>query len=152
MTNVTNGTLTKTVLLPLVSFVLLLLVGNQANAGKHEFFVSCADYHKVFMRIKYGDLDPGKEIAKVTAAKKQAQFHGNSCSASDYKGPSQCPNCEWEEFEAGTLNGDELTRLGQGDLTVIPEVIVGVPAKTAENVVKEGGRALKKLGKAIEDL
>jgi hypothetical protein len=134
---------------PAVATVLLasIVLSGPALAGTHKFEISCADGHRAFVKAKYGDVDPGKEWARVSVAKKFAAFHGNACSASDYKGDSQCPNCQWEEFEAASLSGDELARLGQGDVTVIPEVVVGVPLKTAENVGKELERVGRRVGR-----
>lgn len=129
-----------------LTFILISCSVTTAFASSYEFVVSCKDGYKTILVIKYGDIDPGKEYARVTAAKKLAPFHDNACSASDYNSRADCLDCPREEFEAATLSGDELQRLGSGDLTVIPEVAVGVPLRTIENVGDEIGRIGKKLG------
>lgn len=129
--------------------IMVLIFGlfmiSTVSAGTHEFYLSCADRHRSFVKVKYGDIDPGKEVARVSVAKKFAVFHENSCSVSDYQGPGQCSDCVWEEFSAASLSGDELARLTQGDPTVIVEVAVGVPLKTIENIGKETERFFKRL-------
>ncbi len=109
-------------------------------AGTHEFMLSCVDGHRSFVRAKYGDIDPGREYARVSVGRKFAPFHQNSCQVVDFRGAGDCPTCQWEDFTAASLSGDELSRLANGDVTVIPEVAIGVPAKTIENVGKEIGR------------
>lgn len=130
----TNKTLRKIIVSMTIVATALVVYPSPSFAGTHKFFISCADHHKTYFKVKYGDIDPGKEWARVTAGKKFAPFHGNACSVQDYA--EQCPDCEWEEFEAGTLTGDELTRLTNGDITVIPEVVIGVPLRAGEEILK----------------
>ncbi|MCW2308096.1 hypothetical protein [Rhodobium gokarnense] len=125
----------------------ILLLGiffaGEALARGYDFVVTCQDGYQVIYTVRYGDIDPGKEYARVTAARKLAPFHGNSCSASDFRTAADCPGCPREQFEGGTITGDELARLGNGDLTVIPEVAIGVPIKTADKIIKGIGKAFK---------
>lgn len=125
--------------------LLLTGTGQLANAGSHEFMLSCADGHRSFVRAKYGDIDPGREYARVSVGQKFAPFHGNSCQVVDFRGVDECPSCHWEEFTAANLSWDQADRLLRGDVTVVPEVVIGVPAKTIENVGKEAERVLKRI-------
>jgi hypothetical protein len=147
----------------LSSALLLVLLCTRAHAISYTFVVTCADGHKVIFTVRYGAIDPGKEYARVIAAKKLAPFHQNSCGAREYKNAADCPECPREEFVAASLSGDELSRLAAGDPTVIPEVIIGIPlraagkigdvitgkAATPKKVYKRGEQAVRGAGRAI---
>ena len=94
-------------------------------------------------RYKFGDLDPGKEVARVLVSQKYKRADTKSVSVSDYKEDACGPVREEANI---TMTGDQLKQLGEavargdvvGTAVVATEVVTGVTVRAVEGVGKAG--------------
>lgn len=103
----------------------------------YKFYVECVEpSDRMIINFKYGDIDPGKEVARVIVAAKARNGH-NSVTVVDYDAndPTQ-QNAREEEYDSVNATLEQLQRIGNGDPIAVLEVATGLTVKT---VVTVGG-------------
>lgn len=153
-------------------FVLMsLLVGNVWASGSYDFTVMLQGDAKsdvIHARLKYGDIDPGKEIAKAYIAKKALGAHPDmkSVQVVDYQRGVYPERPEVDEYTVSLTWNDmqELANtLGRGDVpgfaASVASIAVGFSidvGKGAAEFVKDPaartGEVLEQGRKGAEDL
>jgi len=106
-------------------------------------------------RYKFGDIDPGKEVARVLVSQKYKQADTQSVSVSDYNSAS----CGGIRDEANiTMTAEQLQALGQaigrgdpvGVAVVAGEIVTGVTVKTVQGIGNAISNGAKAVGRAIK--
>jgi hypothetical protein len=117
-------------------------------SASYEFCVtqvSAAKVDKFGARYKFGDADPGREIARVLVSQKYKQANTTNVSVSDYN----VGNCGAIREEANiNMTSEQISQLGaaiaRGDIpataSVALEVVTGV---TVRSVVATGAAVAK---------
>ena len=95
-------------------------------------------------RYKFGDIDPGKEAARVLVSQKYKQADTQSVSVSDYN-QAQCGAIR-EEANV-TMTPEQLKKLGDaigrgdpvGTAVAAGEIVTGITVKTVQEAGKAAG-------------
>jgi hypothetical protein len=122
--------------------------------GSHDFCVTRTYEHtqeKFHARFKFGDLDPGKEAARVLTVQQFRRPGVVSVGATDYD-PGVCPGDEVHEFSA-SASPEQLQSLanavGAGDVAGAAVVATAIVAGTTEAVVKGAGDVVQGAVEAV---
>jgi hypothetical protein len=102
-------------------------------------------------RVSFGDIDPGKEVARVYASQKFKKVGTTEVAVSDYD-PSKCPGPAFQEVKLGTLSPDIIKDIGEkvaagdivGSATAITAATVNVPIATVGAVLGGLKKIIKK--------
>lgn len=138
----------------LVLSALLFLGSGRAFAIEYDFCVvrtsAGGSADRFGARYKFGDIDPGKEVARVIVSQKYKQADTSGVSVSDYN-----KSCGALREEANVnATGEQLTKLGQalgrgdpvGTAVAAGEIVAGVTVKTVEETGSALGRAAHWIG------
>lgn len=146
--------MTKCTPILLVALVSIFSTPSAFASINYEFCVdrvSSAANEKFGARYKFGDIDPGKEVARVLVSQKYKQADTTSVGVTDYNQA----NCGPIREEANvTMTSDQLKALGaaigRGDIpgtaTVAVEVVSGITVKTVQETGKAAGGAAHWIG------
>lgn len=139
----------------LVIFVGLFFIVDYAIAsGAYDFCIdrmSDTSREVFHARFKYGDIDPGKEVARVIMSQRFRQPITKSVEVSDYNSNS-CPGPEVTEVtvSASLEQLQNLTNaVGSGNVPGAAIIAVEIAAGATVSIVKETGNIIDKLGREI---
>jgi hypothetical protein len=133
---------------------LFFVADNAIASGAYDFCIDRTSdiSHEVFhARFKYGDIDPGKEAARVILSQRFRQPTTKSVGVNDYN-PNTCLGPEVTEVTV-SASLEQLQNLanavGSGNVPGAAVIAVGIAAGATVSVVKETGNVLDKLGREI---
>lgn len=124
---------------------IFLAFSTTAMAGEYDFCVERrgADTQIIRARFKYGDIDPGKEVARVIVSQRYRRVTDQSVGVSDYN-ETICGGRDIEEMTV-SASAEQLQQLGnavgRGDVPGAAVIAVDIAAGATVSVVKEVGKA-----------
>lgn len=125
-------------------------------SGNYDFCVTRTYEHtqeNFHARYRFGDIDPGKEIARVLIVQRFRRDGAVSVGAVDYD-PGICPGAEVQEFSA-SASLEQLQNLGNavgsGDVVGAAAVATEIVAGSAVSVVKKAGDVVENVVDAVGD-
>lgn len=122
-----------------------IMTAGSVSAGSYKFHVRCTDGHEVVVRIGHGDIDPGREVARAWTGYQQGQVH-KECNVNDFR-KEEHNHLPVEELSYNSVDSETLARAIAGDPEAILQVVVGVPATVAGDVVNGPGKNNDLVGK-----
>lgn len=115
----------------------------------YKFLVECQEPSiKVVGVYRYGDIDPGREVARTILARRYGNTH-KQVQITDYHEPRRDfgDNLQEEEFNAQNVDGEQLQRLVNGDIQAVLEIAFGVGATVVSGATDAAGG----VAKAVKD-
>lgn len=129
----------------LIILVLFSLCAPSLAAGSYYFHVSCGDGHEAIARFRYGDIDPGRELARVLVGYDYGRVH-KSCSVGNYN-PNIHGHLPVEELKYRHTDGETISRALQGDPAALASIVIGVGETVANDLTKGPGKNNDLVGK-----
>ena len=123
-------------------------------SGSYDFCItrqSSTRTEQIHVRLKYGDIDPSKEVARVIVQQRYTQADTKALQVSDYS-PRSCPGPAVEEITV-SASLDQIQRLmnalGRGDMPGAFIVAADMTVGGTVAIVKGAGNIVGKAGKVV---
>ncbi|WDG45695.1 hypothetical protein [Pseudomonas chlororaphis] len=129
-----------------IACLIFFVSANTWASGEHDFCVdrsSPARSDSIHARFKYGDIDPGREAARVIVSQRYRQVDTTSVTVSDYdKDTCNAPKDVVEEMTV-SASPEQLANLGnavgRGDLAGAGVLALDIAAGASVAIIKGVG-------------
>lgn len=133
-----------------ITCLALAVCANAWASGEHDFCVdraSPAKSESIHVRFKYGDIDPGREAARLIVSQRYRQADTNSVTVTEYNANTcSAPKNVVEEITVSATPeqiGNLVNAVGRGDVAGAAVIAVDIAAGASVEIVKGGGSILE---------
>jgi hypothetical protein len=129
-----------------IACLLFFVSANTWASGEHDFCVdrsSPAKSDSIHARFKYGDIDPGREAARIIVSQRYRQVDTTSVTVTDYDiDTCKAPKDVVEEMTV-SASPEQLTNIGnavgRGDLAGAGVLALDIAAGASVAIIKGAG-------------